>query len=160
VRLARSEAHHRSTRRGKLSLHGPRPKEIALKKYLLTVLAAMAAACAAPAWSAVDVGVGVTIREPGVYGRIEFGNFPPPPVLYPQPVIIARPAVVVQQAPMYLYVPPGHAKNWGKHCGRYNACARQVYFVQENWVHERYEERHGNGHGKNKNKGKGKKHDD
>ena len=151
---------HGSTPRGKLSLRGHRPKEIALKKYLLTVLAAMAAACAAPAWSAMDVGVGVTIREPGVYGRIEIGNFPPPPVLYPQPVIIARPAVVVQQAPMYLYVPPGHAKNWGKHCGRYNACARQVYFVQENWVHERYEERHGKGHGKNKNKGKGKKHDD
>jgi hypothetical protein len=160
VRLARGDARHKSTRRGKLSLRGHRPKENALKKYLLTVLAAMAAACAAPAWSAVDVGVGVTIREPGVYGRIEIGNFPPPPVLYPQPVIIARPAVVVQQAPMYLYVPPGHAKNWGKHCGRYNACARQVYFVQENWVQERYEEKHGKGHGKNKGKGKGKKHDD
>ena len=132
-----------------------------MKKYLLTVLAAMAAACAAPAWSAVDVGVGVTIREPGVYGRIEIGNFPPPPVLYPQPVIIARPAVVVvQQPPLYLYVPPGHAKKWDKHCYRYNACSRQVYFVQENWVQERYEENHGKGHGKNKNKGKGKKHDD
>ena len=129
-------------------------------KYLLTVLAAMAAACAAPAWSAVDVGVGVTIREPGVYGRIEIGNFPPPPVLYPQPVIIARPAVVVQQAPMYLYVPPGHAKKWDKHCHRYNACARQVYFVQEQWVHERYDERHGQGKGRGHGKGKGKKHDD
>jgi hypothetical protein len=138
-------------------LHGLRPQEIALKKYLLTVLAAIAAATAAPAWSAVDVGVGVTIRQPGVYGRIEIGNYPPPPVLYPQPVIIARPAaVVVQQEPMYLYVPPGHAKKWGKHCHRYNACARQVYFVQERWVHERYEEKHGKGHGKHK----GKKHDD
>ena len=131
-----------------------------MKKYLLTVLAAMAAACAAPAWSAVDVGVGVTIREPGVYGRIEIGNFPPPPLLYPQPVIVARPAVVVQQAPMYLYVPPGHAKKWDKHCYRYNACARQVYFVQEQWVQERYEENHGKGQGKNKHKNKGKKHDD
>ena len=129
-----------------------------MKKYLLTVFAALAALTAAPAWSAVDVGVGITIREPGVYGRIEFGNFSPPPVLYAQPVIIRQPTVVVQQAPMYLYVPPGHAKNWGKHCGRYNACARQVYFVQESWVEERYEERHGKGKGKNKNKGK--KYDD
>ena len=129
-----------------------------MKKFLLTLLAALGAASATPAWSAVDVGVGITIREPGVYGRIEIGSHAPPPLLYAQPVIITRPTVVVQQAPMYLYVPPGHAKNWGKHCGRYNACARQVYFVQESWVNERYEERHGKG--KNKNKGKGKKHDD
>ena len=129
-----------------------------MKKYLLTVAATIAAA--APAWSAVDVGVGVTIRQPGVYGRIEIGNYPPPPVLYPQPVIIARPVVVAQQPPLYLYVPPGHAKKWDKHCYRYNACARQVYFVQETWVQERYEEKHGKGHGKGKGKGKGNKHDD
>jgi len=131
-----------------------------LKKYLLTALTALAAISATPAWSAVDVGVGITIREPGMYGRIEIGAQPPPPVLYAQPVLIARPAVVVQQPPLYLYVPPGHAKNWGKHCSRYNACARPVYFVQEQWVQERYEEHRGKGHGKNKYKGKGKKHDD
>jgi hypothetical protein len=122
--------------------------------------ASLAAAAAAPAWSAVDVGVGVTIREPGVYGRIEIGNRPPPPVVYAQPVIIARPAVVVAQPPMYLYVPPGHAKKWGKHCSRYNACGRQVYFVQETWVHDEYQRAHhgkgppehsrGRKHGKNK----------
>jgi hypothetical protein len=119
---------------------------------------------AAPAWSAVDVGVGITIREPGVYGRIEIGSQPPPPVLYPQPVIIARPAVVVAQPPMYLYVPPGHAKNWGKHCHRYNACARQVYFVQESWVEETYSRAHpGKGppaHAQGRGKGKGGKHAD
>jgi len=75
-------------------------------------------------------------------------------------VVIRQPAVVVQQPPLYLYVPPGHAKNWGKHCGRYNACARPVYFVQEQWVQERYDERHSKGRGKDKHKGKGKKHDD
>ena len=107
------------------------------------------------------MGVGITIREPGVYGRIELGNYPPPPLLYQQPVIISRPAVVVQQQqPLYLYVPPGHAKNWGKHCARYNACARPVYFVQETWVQERYEEKHGKGKDKGKNKSKGNKHDD
>ena len=127
-----------------------------MKKFLPLLIAALGAVMAAPAWSAVDVGVGITIREPGVYGRIEIGSQPPPPLLYPQPVVITRPTVVVQQPPMYLYVPPGHAKNWRKHCGRYNACARQVYFVQETWVHDRYEERHGKG----KHKHKGKKHDD
>jgi hypothetical protein len=149
----------RSTAGLKLPLSCEREQEHRLKKYLLTLLAALAAVSAAPAWSAVDVGVGITIREPGLYGRIELGSQPPPPVLYPQPVIVTRPAVMVQQQPMYLYVPPGHAKDWGKHCARYNACARQVYFVQESWVEQRYEEHRGKGHGKPKNKGKGNKHD-
>lgn len=122
-----------------------------------TLAAVSLVACAAvPAWSAVDVGVGITIREPGMYGRIEIGGAPPPPLLYPQPVIIARPAVVVAQPPLYLYVPPGHAKNWRKHCGAYNACGRQVYFVKEEWVQDTYYRahpgkgppKHGKGHGK------------
>ena len=137
-----------------------------MRKYLIVVMAAVAAASAAPAWSAVDVGVGITINQPGVYGRIEIGNQPPPPVLYPQPVIIAQPAVVVQQPPLYLYVPPGHAKHWARYCGRYNACGRQVYFVQENWVKQRYQEHRGEGRrddrgeGHGKGHGKGNKHED
>lgn len=130
-----------------------------MKKQLLTLLAAFGALGATPAWSGVDVGVGITINQPGVYGRIEIGA-QPPPVLYPQPMIIQRPAVVAQQAPLYLYVPPGHAKHWGKHCARYNACARPVYFVQEDWVQERYEDAQRGGGKKGKDKGKGKKHGD
>ena len=130
-----------------------------MKNTIRTFAAAALVACAAaPAWSAVDVGVGVTIREPGVYGRIEIGSMPPPPVLYPQPVIIARPAVVVAQPPMYLYVPPGHAKNWSKHCGAYNACARNVYVVQESRVEDQYQKAHpGKGPNHSKGHGKGKK---
>jgi len=139
-------------------LHTPH-QEIALRKYLLTALAAWAAVCAAPAWSAVDVGVGITIREPGVYGRIELGAQPPPPLLYAQPVIIARPAVVVQEPPLYLYVPPAHARDWRRHCARYNACGRQVYFVQEKWVRERYEEHHRHDHDNGRGRGHDKGHD-
>ncbi len=124
---------------------------------------ALCVAAAAPAWSAVDVGVGVTIREPGVYGRIEIGSRPPPPLYYPQPVIITRPAVIVAEPPLYLYVPPGHAKKWGKHCQKYNACGRQVYFVREDWVRDEYSREH-QGKGKPKysqghGKGHGKKDD-
>ena len=129
-----------------------------MKNAIRTFAAVALVACAAaPAWSAVDVGVGVTIREPGVYGRIEIGSRPPPPLYYPQPVIITRPAVVVAEPPMYLYVPPGHARNWRKHCGHYNACGRQVYFVKEEWVRDEYYREHpgkgpkpGKGHGKGK----------
>lgn len=131
------------------------------------VFAALSIAAASSAGAGVDVGVGVTIREPGVYGRIEIGTAPPPPVVYHQPVIIARPVVVAPQPPLYLYVPPGHAKKWGRHCHKYDACGRQVYFVKEEWVQTQYAQAHpgkgppvhAHGHGKGRGKGHGK-HDD
>ena len=73
--------------------------------------------------------------SPGVYGRIDIGNSRPPPLIYAQPVIIHRPAVYIAE-PLYLHVPPGHSKNWSKHCGYYNACGRQVYFVRVNGNNE------------------------
>ena len=36
-------------------------------------------------------------------------------------------------------MPPGHAKHWSKPCARYGACNQPVYFVQENWVRDRYQ---------------------
>lgn len=115
-------------------------------------LLALAASALSPALAATSVGVSIGINEPGVYGRIDIGNMAPPLVIYPQPVIYAPPRVTVVQQPVYLYVPPGHQKNWGKHCGHYNACGQPVYFVQESWVRERYEREgnHGNEHKKNK----------
>ena len=121
----------------------------------------LATTLAAPALAQTSVGVSIGINQPGVYGRIDIGNMPPPAVVYPQPVIIVpRPVAVVQQ-PLYLYVPPGHQKHWAKHCRRYNACGQPVYFVQEDWVRERYAEQHGGdderergGHRGKKSKGK------
>ena len=78
---------------------------------------------------ATDVGVSIGISQPGVYGRIDIGRFPQPQVIVQRPVVIVREAVRPQ--PIYLHVPPGHAKNWGKHCARYNACGQPVYFVKE-----------------------------
>ena len=68
---------------------------------------------------------------PGVYGRIDIGNAPPPPLIYAQPVIIQRAPVYVEQQPLYLRVPPGHEKKWSKHCSKYNACGQPVYFVRD-----------------------------
>ena len=128
-------------------------------------LALVAVFAAATASAQTSVGVSVSVNQPGVYGRIDIGNMPPPPVIYAKPIIYAPPRVRVVQEPMYLYVPPGHQKNWGKHCKRYNACGQPVYFVRESWVRERYEHEHGGkggkgGHGKDKHdkKGKGGKH--
>ena len=110
---------------------------------------------------------------PGVYGRIEIGNAPPPPLVYVQPVIIQRAPMLVEQQPLYLHVPPGHAKKWSKHCARYNACNRPVYFVrvlgdddferrkgkdkhgyQDDWQRG-HDDDHDKGHGKGHGKGKG-----
>lgn len=101
---------------------------------------------------------------PGVYGRIEIGTAPPPPVIYSQPVVIYRTQQVVQQ-PLYLHVPPGHAKKWSKHCSKYNACAQPVYFVRVDGDHTYEQQHYADYKDKKKDKheghGKGKsKHDD
>jgi hypothetical protein len=128
-------------------------------------MAALAASCAGAAMAQTSVGVSVQVAQPGVYGRIDIGNTPPPPVIVARPVVIAQPAVVVPAQPVYLYVPPGHRKNWRKHCHRYDACGQPVYFVKESWVRERYEHEHrrdkGPRHGKHDGhpgKGHGKGH--
>ena len=92
----------------------------------LCVLAAAAAANASPN---VNIIVGGEI-SPGVYGRVELGSAPPPPVYYPRPVTIVRPVRPVVVEPIYLHVPPGHAKRWSRYCRSYNACGRPVYFVR------------------------------
>lgn len=80
--------------------------------------------------TAANVGVSVSINQPGFYGRVDVGH-QPPPVYYPQPIIIQPTPVAVYQRPIYLRVPPGHERNWGKHCHRYNACGQPVYFVKD-----------------------------
>lgn len=123
------------------------------------VVLALSACALASAMAQTNVGVSIGINQPGVYGRIDIGNYPQPRLVYPQPVVIMQTPIAVHQQPIYLYVPPGHQKNWAKHCGRYNACGQPVYFVQEDWVRERYEERRGyedhgkHGHGKGHGKG-------
>ena len=102
---------------------------------LILTAALMAASGLAAAQGDVRVIMSTDVRS-GVYGRVEFGNAPPPPVVYAEPVLIApppRPRTVVvappPPEPIYLHVPPGHAKNWKKHCKHYHACDRPVYFV-------------------------------
>lgn len=102
------------------------------------------AACAHP--GNVDVGVRASGEiVPGVYGRVDVRNRPPPPVVYPQPIIVVeRPG---RMQPVYLHVPPGHAKNWRKHCHKYDACDVPVYFVKSAEYEPGYERR-GRGRGR------------
>ena len=74
----------------------------------MTKLAACALAASAltgafgPAHAQTSVGVSIGIQQPGVYRRVNIGNFPAPELVYAQPVIIRPPAVVEQRAPIYL----------------------------------------------------------
>ena len=91
---------------------------------------------AAPAFAA-DVGVSISVGQPGFYGRIDIGNNYPQPVLVsPRPVVIER--GYDDRPPIYLNVPPGHMRNWRKHCQRYNACGERVYFVRNDWYERQY----------------------
>jgi hypothetical protein len=110
------------------------------------MIAASLLAFTAPAMAA-DVGVSIQIGQPGFYGRLAIGDFPPPQVIYPQPVIIERPSRYVPQPPIYLRVPPGHAKHWSKHCRAYSACGQHVYFVQDTWYTNEYAPRYRASHG-------------
>lgn len=112
-------------------------------------LCAAAIAVASTQALAADVGVSVSVGQPGFYGTIDIGNFPRPQVVYAEPVVIRPAPRAVVMEPVYLHVPPGHAKKWRKHCGSYNACGRPVYFVRDDWYNNtyvpQYRERHGGG---------------
>jgi uncharacterized membrane protein YgcG len=109
-----------------------------------------AALCAAALPATAQTSVSIEVGQPGFYGRIDLGNFRAPPVVYAEPIIIERRAHYVAE-PVYLRVPPGHQKNWAKHCGRYNACGQRVLFVRDDWYQNtyvpRFREGGGGGHG-------------
>jgi hypothetical protein len=106
-----------------------------MRAILSVLLSVLAFGTVVPLAQAQNVSISATITGeivPGVYGHVVLGNRPPPPLVYAQP-LVAMPVVVVQPVPMepiYLHVPPGHAKHWRKHCQEYNACNRPVYFVR------------------------------
>jgi hypothetical protein len=102
----------------------------------------------------ISVGAVITGEVvPGVYGQVVIGTGAPPPLVAPQPVLIEPvPMGVAPPPPIYLHVPPGHAKHWRQHCHEYHACNRPVYFVRSaeyepGFDRERWEREHGHDHG-------------
>ena len=83
--------------------------------------------------------VSISVGQPGFYGQLNVGGYPPPALYSPRPVVIERRYV---GAPVYLRVPEGHRHNWARNCYRYNACGRQVYFVQDSWYQNTYAPRY------------------
>ena len=119
-----------------------------MKRFLIAAaIAATTSSLATPAL-ATDVGVSISIGQPGFYGRLDIGDYPPPQLIYSRPIIIEQ--EVSYGPPIYLRVPPGHAKHWRKHCREYGACGQRVYFVQDDWYNReyvpRYQEHHRDDH--------------
>ncbi len=110
-------------------------KRLSLPAALLATVAL--AAVATPAMSS-DVGVSISIGQPGFYGQIDIGHVARPQVIYTRPMIAEYAPRGVVYAPIYLRVPPGHSRNWRQYCGRYTACGRPVYFVQDDWYNRVY----------------------
>lgn len=111
------------------------------KRWSAAALVTAAVIAAPSAFAGPDVGVSISISQPGVYGRVDIGQFPQPQVYVAQPVIIAAPRV--RPEPVYMWVPPGHRKHWNRHCAEYRACGVPVYFVQDRWYHDHIDRRDG-----------------
>lgn len=136
-----------------------------MKRFLIAAAVAAATVTITTLALASDVGVSISIGQPGFYGRLDIGGYPQPQVIYRQPIIIER--VPMNRPPIYLRVPPGHAKNWRRHCRKYDACGERVYFVQDNWYNheyvpraqERYRDRGDDGRGKHRGNSSSNRHD-
>ena len=104
------------------------------------ILLASALALASSRLFAADVGVSISVGEPGFYGRIDIGDFPGPEVIYAQPILVERSGM--HGRPVYLRVPPGYERHWSRHCHEYRACGEPVYFVRDKWYREVYSPRY------------------
>lgn len=119
---------------GLKTLLGKMAKKVANRLATQTIvgsLGLLAALAAAPAHAGnLDISIGVSGEvSPGVYGRVDIGSAPRyPAVIIDSPVIIHR--THRHLSPVYLHVPPGHARHWDKHCRKYGACETPVYFVR------------------------------
>lgn len=104
----------------------------------LTLIAAIALTAISMPSFAADVGVSISVGQPGFYGQLDIGNVARPRVIYSRPVVIERVPRGVVYEPLYLRVPPSQSRNWRRYCGRYNACGRPVYFVRDDWYNKVY----------------------
>lgn len=101
----------------------------ASSRILHVLLVSMAGAALPVGATYLNTTAGGMLR-PGVYGRIEIGKAPPPPLFYSHPVVASQIVLPGHVKPVYLYVPPGQVRKWKQHCAKYKACDLPVFFVR------------------------------
>ena len=107
-----------------------------MKKKILIFAALLASGQCA---FAGNVGVSISLNQPGLFGQINIGNVPAPELIFRTPMLVSPPPYSVGvPAAIYLHVPPGYERHWDRHCHEYHACGRPVYFVQDRWYHRVY----------------------
>ena len=107
---------------------------------IVLLAAALAAITLVTFTAEVNAAVFINVGEPGFYGRLNIGGYPPPRVYYRQPRNIRY--VQANRPPIYLRVRPGHARQWARYCNQYNACNERVYFVKHDWYDREYAPRY------------------
>ena len=115
-----------------------------MRKYLL-FLTGLIALHTVPSASASDLDLNVILSgevRPGVYGQVQLGNAPRPAVVYERPRVVVVDRHYEHEAPIYLHVPPSHARHWDRHCHDYHSCGRRVYFVRSQEYEPAYVEVH------------------
>lgn len=107
-------------------------------RWAITLAALMGAGAA----QAANVGVSISIHEPGFHGRIELGRYPAPQVVvayppqvvvpypppYPPPMVVHYPPPVYRVPPAVVVLPPYRHRHWRDDCGPYQACGRPVVY--------------------------------
>lgn len=128
-----------------------------MKRKLLIPLLALLATPALQAQAPITTNLG----EPGYYGPIVVDDS------YPKPRLMFSDPQVIDEAhrtgrPLYLHIPPGHAKDWEKHCKHYDACHQPAYFVEDSWYSDVYVpayQKNRSEKGSNQGQGKGQGHE-
>ena len=119
-----------------------------MRKFII-LLTGLLAFQIAPSVFAGDLGINVILSgevQPGVYGQVQIGNAPRPVVVYERPRVVTVDRRYVRAEPIYLHVPPNHARYWDRHCREYHACGRKVYFVRSVEYEPRYQREHRHDH--------------
>jgi hypothetical protein len=81
--------------------------------------------------------VSLSMGQPGFYGRIDIGGYQQPPPLLYSDAVMGNPGIYTGP-PVYMHVPPAHARAWSRHCHYYGACDWMVYFVDNGWYNNVY----------------------
>ena len=113
---------------------------------ILAALALMATGSVAPALA--EMNASITLGEPEFYGRIELDEgYYRPRVIYDRPVVLER--RFSNMAPIYVRAPRVEYRDWRRHCAKYEACERPVFFVRDEWYTQIYAPRYRQLHARN-----------
>jgi hypothetical protein len=100
-----------------------------------------------PVSFATDVGMAYNFGEADYYGRLDLDGYPPPALIFRQPIAIDRTALGKdERKPIYLRVRPNQAQHWRRHCVEYAACNELILFVRETWYNREYVPRYQKNH--------------